>query len=384
VSTLATASVEADPYYPALDGVRGLAILMVLLHNPDLNLLTPSFGDWLFGAAMHAGWVGVQLFFVLSGFLISDHLLRSHGATNYYTGFYARRLLRIFPLYYAVLFVFFVALPFVDAQPQKVADTAHHQIWLWTFLSNWTNPLGLQVHGFGHFWSLAVEEQFYLLWPLVVHRLSARQLFWVSIGIAVIALLLRSGMRAAGATPEMVYQFTFCRMDALALGAALASAFRIPEWSEYIRRRWLPLIAVSLVPLVSLALATRGLDSNDVLTQTAGHTILSVAFTALIAASVVAPRDTILHRVMAVSPMRSLGRYSYGMYVLHLPLHAFWLAPVLAPRLEALNAPGTAAGYIGCVAFAAYAAAVASYHLLEVRVLGLKHRFAPRHAGGTR
>src|SRR5689334_23882729 len=93
----------------------------------------------------HTGWIGVQLFFVLSGFLITGNLLDSQGSPNYYQSFFARRVLRIFPLYYGVLIVRFLLLPHFVELPQTMTDSAHNQIWLWTFLVNWTEPFGIGV-----------------------------------------------------------------------------------------------------------------------------------------------------------------------------------------------------------------------------------------------
>src|SRR5438045_445958 len=134
LSAVAPASYGALPrHMPTLDGVRGLAILIVVMHN--LSLLTEPHGlaAQLLASWLDRGWVGVQLFFVLSGFLITGILLDTRKADNYYRAFLGRRLLRIFPLYYAVLFGAFVVTPLV-AHP---IDGHEHQIWLWTYLGNW-------------------------------------------------------------------------------------------------------------------------------------------------------------------------------------------------------------------------------------------------------
>jgi peptidoglycan/LPS O-acetylase OafA/YrhL len=93
---------------------------------------------------------------------------------------------------------------------------------LWTFTINWAQPFGADVSGFSHFWSLAVEEQFYLVWPFVVLLAIGTRLLWICIALVLVALLSRAVMQAAEAKPEMIYMFTFCRMDALAMGAAMA------------------------------------------------------------------------------------------------------------------------------------------------------------------
>jgi len=164
---------------PALDGIRGLAILLVIPHDAGLLLDLPG---PMHGAAyvvrefIQVGRAGVQLFFVLSGFLITGGLLDSRGAPGYFAALYARRALRILPLYFAVLSLTFLVLAPRQALPHELLASQRHQIWLWTFLSNWMDPAGGGVSGFTHFWSLAVEEQFYLLWPLAVLRLAPERL----------------------------------------------------------------------------------------------------------------------------------------------------------------------------------------------------------------
>src|SRR5262245_39580963 len=155
---------HVPPHIPALDGLRGIAILLVIPHNADVFSNSAA---WLWPAALlaHAGWIGVQLFFVLSGFLITRNLLDSRAADNYFQSFYWRRVLRIFPLYYLTLIAGLVIAPRLFQFPSGALASLQNQAWLWTFLSNWTQPLGLEVSGFSHFWSLAIEEQFYLVWP---------------------------------------------------------------------------------------------------------------------------------------------------------------------------------------------------------------------------
>jgi len=164
-----------SPYIPALDGLRALAILLVIPHNLDILSAPYRAVEVPPVTVMHAGWIGVQLFFVLSGFLITGNLLDTRGSANYYRAFIGRRALRILPLYYGVLLVTFVLVPLLGSMPEKLQETAPNQVWLWTFLLNWSAPYGHTVVGFGHFWSLAVEEQFYLLWPFVVARCGPRQ-----------------------------------------------------------------------------------------------------------------------------------------------------------------------------------------------------------------
>ena len=153
---------QTPRHIPALDGLRAIAILLVIPHNVYIFETTRG---WLapFAWISNAGWIGVQLFFVLSGFLITRNLLSSRGAPNYYSAFFGRRILRIFPLYYLVLTFFLLVLPEVVNLSAAIRSSYANQPWLWLFLSNWAQPFGKEVYWFPHFWSLAVEEQFYLL-----------------------------------------------------------------------------------------------------------------------------------------------------------------------------------------------------------------------------
>ena len=130
----------ARAHIPALDGLRGVAILLVIPHNADIFSNSAA---WLWPMALlaHAGWVGVQLFFVLSGFLITRNLLASRGDSNYLRSFYARRALRIFPLYFLTLFVGLVLLPQLVTYTPEALASHQHQPWLWTF----THQLGAAI-----------------------------------------------------------------------------------------------------------------------------------------------------------------------------------------------------------------------------------------------
>ena len=168
---------------PALDGLRGIAILLVLIHH--LTIYRPEGGldSWIAAVPLF-GWCGVNLFFVLSGFLITGILLDTRDSPVFYRSFFARRVLRIFPLYYGVLFLGFVLAPLLLPMPDAYG---RHQLWLWTYLANFAMPFGKGEPAFSHFWSLCVEEQFYLVWPFLVRRSGLRGTMIAS--FAVVAFL---------------------------------------------------------------------------------------------------------------------------------------------------------------------------------------------------
>ncbi len=356
-----------------LDGVRGVAILLVLAHNLNVIAGPQSRPGHVIDLVDDLGWVGVQLFFVLSGFLITGILLDTQDSNNYYRSFFGRRVLRIFPLYYATLAVAFLVLPiFAVHHPDGT-----HQVWLWTYLSNWAEPTGRGVDAFPHFWSLAVEEQFYLAWPFVVRWLNRRQLALVCVGLFVLALAIRIALRASGVGPEPVYMWTICRMDALVAGALLATLLRMPR-SAYLVKRWRWQLGWAAVAIAAAGFViTRGDPRTTFLSQTIGYTILAAAFTVLVFAAVLAECRSRgwLRAGLRWRPLRIFGTYSYGLYVFHMPLHLFVGKPLLVRYAPEEIGAKLGLAYLAAATAVTLAAAVISYHLFEKPLLKLKHRF---------
>lgn len=383
-----SATPEAGATIPALDGVRGLAILLVLAHNLNPFEEGGRFLHRLAEPASNFGWVGVQLFFVLSGYLISGILLDTRGAPGYYRAFFGRRVLRIFPLYYGVLVVSFVILPRLGLAPERLLADRDNRIWLWTYLINWTEPLGAGVAAFPHFWSLAVEEQFYLVWPFVVSRTTPRRLLQVAAALMVIAFASRLALRLAGVGEAGPYMFTICRMDALALGGAVAALLRLPGYRDRVARHR-GAISIAVTALFGAGFfATGGYSRAGLADQTFGYTILALAFAALVLL-VVLDHERGRGWIGATfrNPvLRLFGKYSYAIYVFHQPLNQMIGAPLLhhlLPRGIGLKAGAT---YMVAVTAASYAMAFASYHGYEKHFLALKRYFRPGRpdrAGGA-
>jgi peptidoglycan/LPS O-acetylase OafA/YrhL len=367
----AAESAEIGRHIPGLDGLRALAILLVIPHN--LDLLRPPVPLALYPVVtlMHAGWIGVQLFFVLSGFLITGNLLDTRGSENYFRAFFGRRALRILPLYYAVLLLAFVFLP----------ASRMDQLWLATFLGNWVEPFGAGVHGFTHFWSLAVEEQFYLLWPLLVILCRPVALAWACAAVAIVALGVRIVLEAMHFPSDALYMFTICRMDALALGAAAACVVRIPRAREWFARFTGRLALAAALTLAATTIVTRGLTLDATSTQTWGYSLLSLGF-ALIVLLTALPQSGLTARLMsplAWRPLRLIGRYSYGMYIFHLPLSVFIAFPLLQ-RLYPHITTTVGVAYVVVMTVVTFCLAAVSYELFESPFLRLKGRLMPRNA----
>jgi len=361
-------------HLPALDGLRGLAILLVLPHN--LRRITEPFDAVSLGWVKlgDMGWIGVQLFFVLSGFLITRILLSTQTASNYYSGFYARRTLRILPLYYFTMIVWLgVLLTFgLGVLPERLFDWSQ-----WVFLSNWTQPFYATGNGLAHFWSLAVEEQFYLVWPLVVRlvmkRSSALGVLRLCGLVAMTSLGIRVVMLATGWPSETVYEFTICRMDALAMGGAVAAALVVPGLKEKllpwaVALRWAPLT----IFVVGAALS-RGYRQTGAMAQTAGYTLLAAAFALWVLSIALAKADE--HVALRTRAMRTFGKYSYALYVFHFPL-AMARESVFA-QLGGLGRMSVAMDVASVVASAAvvFGLAMLSYRFLEAPILRWQSQF---------
>ena len=362
---------------PTLDGLRAIAILLVVPHN--LNLMF-TFGGvaYPFVSALHRGWIGVQLFFVLSGFLITGILLDARDSSGYYRSFFVRRVLRIFPLYYATLLVLFVLLPALGLLPSSFKRDTMVELSHWAYFSNWYGAFHPGEAAVSHFWSLAVEEQFYLLWPFVIYRRSAEWVMRLCFAIAAAALSLRVAMLLTG-TPG-IYTFLATRMDALALGGATAAAFRVPSAASWTLNHRRFLLGASLLSLVAGAAISRGYYFTDPMTLSLGLTFLAVAFALLVAAGVAADQvgQAGWLGVLRWTFLRRVAKYSYAMYVLSVPLHFLVGKPLLsALGLDPGNSVVVGFTYIIVGTALSFLAAAASFHLLEVHFLNLKDRFAP-------
>jgi peptidoglycan/LPS O-acetylase OafA/YrhL len=367
-------------HLPALDGLRGVAITLVLAHNFDI--IGAPRGMWAHAVdvALNVGWIGVQLFFVLSGFLITRILLHTQDSANYFAGFYGRRILRIFPLYYGTLLVAFVILPLLVKLPTGFAQEQAHQAWLWLYLSNTSNTFGFESQVFPHFWSLAIEEQFYLLWPLLVHRRSPFQVLRLCLAIAVLSVVVRVALLLHGTDVHAVYSMTFCRMDALAMGAAVAALLKVPGATVYVSAHRKRMAWGTLALLVGGFVVTHGYPRTSYLDQTIGYSWLAFAFAlavlVVVSGDSVGSRSSRWEQVLSLTSLRTLGKYSYSMYVFHKPLHDWVGVPILT-ALGLFPEPSSTVAVVYFLASTAITLLLGavSYHLIEKHFIGLRRLF---------
>jgi peptidoglycan/LPS O-acetylase OafA/YrhL len=299
-------------YVPELDGVRAVAVTMVLLHH---CIIVPQQGiiAWGLRHALPLGGFGVDLFFALSGYLITSILMRAKSKPHYFRNFYARRFLRIFPLYYAIILIlasFAAWLPFGPLRPAWPYLSYVSNLWLVFTLREWP-PLG-------HTWSLAIEEQFYLFYPIVVLRLDKgrlRYLLWSVIALSPLVRLIT----ATQIFPTASVFATFCRLDVLAMGALIAVELDgRTEISDRVARL-LRLAFWALVTVTAFLWLTKQLDFRKLFFNAAGLTIVDGAATLFVCLVLLSPGSP-LSRVLRLPLVVGVGRISYGIYLIHYPI----------------------------------------------------------------
>ena len=355
-----------------LDGVRGVAIVGVTLYrfskeldaaaNPALALAK----DFL-----SLGGRGVDLFFVLSGFLITGILLKTKSKRGFFRNFIARRALRIFPLYFATLLVCLFIFPYLFST--KIFDLpSSNQFYLWTYTSNFlmARENSWCFGPLDHFWSLAVEEHFYLLWPLAVYFLSMTAILRVSVAIVLGVGAIRA---VASLWPEWtvaVDVFTVFRCDALCMGAILAVIVAQRDHVDrmvWIAKRCLPLLAIA-----TLVFAVTGKRW-----MTLPHTIVPALMVVVLALIVAGKSSNYLSRKLRSPILRWFGKYSYGMYVVQLPLVT--LLPISAfvstLGLATMHSVLTSLAYLVMMVSLTCGIAYISFHQFENRFLNLKRYF---------
>jgi len=362
-----------------LDGVRGLAILMVMgCHAFVSNYESAGRFAKLIGEFLHYGNAGVDLFFVLSGFLITGILYDSLQDDGYFRKFYARRALRLFPLYYGVLLICFLL-----TGPLRLHWG--HMGWLLILDLQNIDPIQIVKHSPGpnivlsHFWSLAVEEQFYLFWPLLVYSVrSWKGLLRMTLIASAGALVLRLMLVGHGASPLAIHVTTICRADSLMLGGALAMLYRSQSWARVMKvaPRVFAGAVVVLLGMILFGQPRLAGDPRGFLMWSEGfeYTVLALASTGLIAWSL--QPGSVCRRMFETGPMRFLGKYSYGIYVLHVLVLSAMNLPLRAALLGATHSKLFAVAGAGLTSLAvSIIAAYLSYHLYERRFLRLKHFF---------
>lgn len=339
-------------YIPELQGLRGLAVLAVVLYHCH-----PRFERTPLYHASLWGWAGVNLFFVLSGFLITSILLEARGKPGYFRNFYGRRALRIWPVYLLVLAVCYLNAPWFVGPP--ISQAIRTAPW-WAYVLLVQNLFHLALPpSIGPTWSLAIEEQYYFLWAPLVRLLNRPWLLAVVLAAALVISPLFRLSHFAWITPT----HTLTHLDGIAMGSLIAlGLYTLPLG----RRTWLCIglggVAVGFAATATVAGGTAFLDSA--LTAEFGGTVLA----AIASTGARFP----LNAALRGGPLAFYGRISYGLYMIHIMVFVYfgWFD-------HSMDAHG-AAGDMAVVAFrlaASTAAATALWYGFESRILRLKRYF---------
>ena len=316
--------------------MRGIAVCIVFAYHvqalwPEFfqNEELPLIPQLLF-SPLRMGWCGVDLFFVLSGALITSILLETKSDPHYFRNFYARRTLRIFPLYYGVLLAIFVGLPLLAKLPISSALAAltsseqyntlwQAQPWFWTYTHNFYQAGGLhRAPGLGHFWTLAIEEQFYLLWPLIVYWLKPKQLLAICLLGCLGAFLLRIVLLATDSTAWAVWHLTPTRIDTLLFGALIA--FAVQQQGHNWQRLCSPGVGIALaLATVPIAIVSAG-NAMHLVMQTCGYSALAMLFAWWIARQFRNDELGLSAPWWDNTWLRALGKWSYAIYIFHWPV----------------------------------------------------------------
>lgn len=336
-----------------LDGLRGVAILLVICFH--------------YFSYFRIGWVGVDLFFVLSGFLITGKLAETLTKRGYYLGFYLNRVLRILPLYYLTLIATFLVIPL--ATPQIVTSSykvlIQSQLAYWLFYVNvidalrgWPDNILLI-----HFWSLSCEMQFYLVWPFVIKKFYNNKTFWkFSLGLVIFALLFRMFLAPmVGNLFITRYATLFSRIDAFAFGALAYLGWSRLNRNKIIQQAKILSVFMVIVGFVCVSSTNFQWHFTDSFVNTIGLTINAIFFSSLLFVTVCGS-EKFLSTFFSNPILTYIGKYSYSMYVFHLPvLILFTKANFLAAFLVPVAAFG-----------ATISISILSYHFYEILFLKVK------------
>jgi peptidoglycan/LPS O-acetylase OafA/YrhL len=369
-------------YIPELDALRAFGITMVILDH-----MWPAHRSE-FSKLLNLSWILMDSFFVLSGFLIAGILIDSRSRPDYYRYFYTRRALRILPVYYLVITVLTCATFFHGTGYLYGGITALRKWgtpwWYFVYLGNMppaitgTTPIAAR-NSFGPLWSLQIEEQFYLLFPLLVHRLKLQTLARTLVILVCISPLLRIALYWLYPANTLVqYELLPCRMEGLALGALIAIRFRMGPWD--LSKRKLTVMAIALVAITCICGAWSGYEHTRPFNRTIGLLISPIAC-AYVVLWLIRFRGSRLTACLRVSPLQHLSKISYAAYLFHWPV-----AAVLVPISAALGVGALGRGYLKVVMVYILTVILASlsWQFFESPLLRLKDRLFPKQISSVR
>lgn len=325
---------KTNAHILSLDGVRGIAIIGIMLYH---------FFEMPYGA-----WFAMDLFFVLSGFLITGILLDTKTDKQYYKNFIIRRGLRILPLYYGALIVFFILVPLVVNKSRLAPFSVYYnnQVYFWVYLQNWILLLkepALIGKGriFLHLWSLAIEEQFYIVWPIVILLFNTKNLVKIIVALILLSAALNCYYFFSGHSWQYTYFSTLCRLDSLCIGALIAVAVRNNFIIQKIEKIIPYIFKTLFVVLVAAIFWGRPKAPADQFLEPVSTLLFSIFFASMILYGFSNHKNNYVKRILELKVLRFFGKYSYSMYIFHVPILVL-LRPVLFKFLQK-NIPHTIA-----------------------------------------
>jgi peptidoglycan/LPS O-acetylase OafA/YrhL len=354
-----------------LDGLRGIAIFLVILHHfwPATGALTPA------KPIIHLGWIGVDLFFVISGFLITGILLDTRGKPGYFKNYLARRALRVFPLYYLLVITAFVVIPAVQPGSfwhSEFVQESGSPLWYLLYAGNIREAItGVEpAYILAPLWSLSIEEQFYLSFPLLVALLQRRTLVRVLVAMVILAPVFRAVMLVLVPDNERIqYLATPARMDVLALGALLAVAVRSPI--NLPSRQTVGKILAVLAGVCAIVFLAGGFNRYTPFARVVGYSLIAFTWLSFVIWTVQGRGDKST-AWLRVRPLQWLGKVCYGVYILQRPAEVILLRILGKTGIEI--DPESFTLVVVKMLFTFLVAAL-SWKLFEKPILRLKDRF---------
>jgi len=369
---------------PELDGLRGTAIFFVLMYHYTLRQPThdPHMFRFYLENLFLIGWSGVDLFFVLSGFLIGGILLDARDSASYFKTFYMRRFFRIIPIYYAWILTYILIVSVAGAAlgarygSEAITKPGFAIYGHFLFLQNLAVIpfVGLAKPWFISLWSLAVEEQFYLVSPLVVRLFSRRNLGVFLVTVIVGAPLLRVALlRGTHIHGQLVYVLMPCRADSLAVGMLAALLWREPHFRKWLSSNTRILYGMLAVLFAGVAALWKWSPLNaSWAMESVGFTCLAFFYVLTLLLALTTPGGPIA-RLARVRWLRELGRVSYCMYIIHSVVDA--VCHALLRRAPPAISDWRSMGVTVLAGFVTYAVAWLSWKFFEGPMLRLGHGF---------
>ncbi len=314
-----------------LDVLRGCAIAAVFVYHATPGAIGEGLGT--LGLFLRSFlWAGVDLFFVLSGFLITRILIATRDRPRYFSTFYARRMLRIFPLYYlfvAAMLFGPVLLRVVSSRAPSVLQAEQWQRlwagqgWLWLYLQNFQQAAGPgRFPGMGHLWSLAVEEQYYLVWPLLV-RMARRWMLRLIAGLLLMVVVSRMVASFSGTSPWAIMHLTWFRLDGLLVGGAVAVLEQSPQQNAIATRCRKGVVLLALGTMMTVGCVCGTFDWIEPTVQQFGFFAFSLLAGCVVHKVVNSTGGGSTDPGVLTAFFCSLGKYSYALYIFHMPvIHA--------------------------------------------------------------